>query len=44
VERVRGYVPRFTIVVYERGMRLMWRDRDPVVEAQVVGLRKLGVD
>ncbi len=44
IERVRGYVPRFTVKGYERGMRIAWRNRDAVVGALIAGLRKLGID
>ena len=44
IERVRGYVPRFTVKGYERGMRIAWRNRDAVVGALTAGLRTLGMD
>ncbi len=44
MERVRSYVPVFKSALYEKGMRIAWRNRDSVVEPLLVGLRKLGID
>jgi TolB-like protein len=44
IVRVRGMVPTFKFRYYEKGMRIAWRNREPVVESQLCGLRKLGID
>jgi TolB-like protein len=43
VVRVRSTLPRFSFAHYEKGVRIAWRNRDRIVESQIVGLRKLEI-
>jgi TolB-like protein len=44
IDRVRRIIPTFTFARYEKGVRIAWRNRGRVVEPQLNGLRKLGID
>jgi len=41
MQRVKALVPTFKLSYYEKGTRLAWRNRDRVVDAMLVGLRRL---
>ncbi len=44
ITRVRSMVSTFTFGYYEKGVRIAWRSRERVVESQLCGLRKLGIE
>ena len=44
IEQVKAIVPTWTLAMFEKGTRLAWRNKDDVVEPQLAGLRKLGLE
>ena len=44
LQRAKTLVPTFTVDLYEKGLRLSWRDRENIVRPLVDGLRKLEAD
>lgn len=42
--RARGLVPTFSTDLYEKGLRITWRDKEGVVRPMVDGVRKLEAD
>ena len=40
-ERAKSIVPTLTVELYEKGIRLAWRDQEDIVEQLVCGLREL---
>jgi TolB-like protein len=44
IARAKEIVPTFTLDLYEKGIRIGWRNREDIVEAMMGGLRELGLD
>ena len=44
LQRAKTLVPTFTVDLYEKGLRLSWRDSENIVRPLVDGLRKLEAD
>ncbi len=42
--KARATVPTWTLALYEKGIRVTWRNKEELVEPTVAGLRKLGID
>ena len=42
--KARAIVPTWTLALYEKGIRVTWRNKEELVEPMVAGLRKLGID
>ena len=44
VNKAKSVVPRWTFALWEKGTRVRWNNNEAVVEPQVAGLRKLGIE
>ena len=44
LQKARAIVPTWTLALYDKGTRITFRSKEELVEPQLAGLRKLGIE